>query len=372
MTEATQLHRLVSEEVEGLDYVIERGRGWARFISETQSLQASVASIKPDDEGRLLQHLGLAAQSVYKAGGEGRVLGDLRQMQRPHAVLLFAAQAARLGVDVGDTLTVTAETPTGQTNTVDGEVVAIADDLGFISHFATFVNKQLLLDLYHFDADTTGALLIFLKDISRASEVMGKLRTSLQAHGFRIMDHLAQPFFTKFEIVAGEDWTGQKLDLTTWEDELGMMKWILNALNSVAVFLVSVLLLIIVVGLSNSMWMAVRERTQEIGTLRAIGMQRSRVALSFLLEALILGLLGTLSGSLLGAGIAALVNWYGLPIRNDAVRMILMSEQLRLSVRGLQVVGSVATFTVVTALAALWPALRAARLRPVTAINRLD
>ena len=371
VTQAAELHQIIAENTEDLDYISERGRGWARFISETQSLQTSIAGIKPAGEGRLLQHLGMARQDTYKKGGKPVAVGDVRNLSRPHAILLFAAQAARLEVDIGDNLTITADMPNGQTNTVDGQVVAIADDLGFMSHFATFVNQQLLLDLYHFDQDTTGAFLIFLKDISRAPQVMGKLREALGKRDYRLMEHVAQPFFTKFETVAGEDWRGQKLDLTTWEDELGMMRWILNALNSVAVFLVGVLMLIIVVGLSNSMWIAVRERTQEIGTLRAIGMRRSRIALMFLTEAWILGLFGTVCGSLSGAGIALLVNLRGFPIANDAVRMILMSERLHLSVRGTQVLASVALFTAVTTAAAIWPALRAARMRPVTAIHHL-
>ena len=41
--------------------------------------------------------------------------------------------------------------------------------------------------------------------------------------------------------------------------------------------LIIVLLVIIAVGIMNTMWIAIRERTREIGTLRAIGMQRARV-----------------------------------------------------------------------------------------------
>ena len=50
-----------------------------------------------------------------------------------------------------------------------------------------------------------------------------------------------------------------------------------------------VLLVVIGVGIMNTLWIAIRERTREIGTLRAIGMQRRRVLLMFLIEALMLG-----------------------------------------------------------------------------------
>ena len=50
------------------------------------------------------------------------------------------------------------------------------------------------------------------------------------------------------------------------------------------------------------MWIAIRERTREIGTLRAIGMQRGGVLWMFLLESLLLGLFGTLAGAVAGVG----------------------------------------------------------------------
>ena len=38
--------------------------------------------------------------------------------------------------------------------------------------------------------------------------------------GYTVMDHDPQPFFMKFETVMGQDWTGQRLDLTIWRDEV--------------------------------------------------------------------------------------------------------------------------------------------------------
>ena len=43
----------------------------------------------------------------------------------------------------------------------------------------------------------------------------------------------------------------------------------------------------------NTMWIAIRERTREIGTLRAIGMQRGGVLRMFLFESFQMGLIGT-------------------------------------------------------------------------------
>jgi ABC-type antimicrobial peptide transport system permease subunit len=129
-----------------------------------------------------------------------------------------------------------------------------------------------------------------------------------------------------------------------------------------------ILLAIIVVGIMNTMWIAIRERTREIGTLRAIGMQREQVVRQFLLEALMLGLLGTLGGAALGAIAAGSINAAQIPVPL-AGQIFLLSNHFFIAVHLKALVGSVIAITVVTGLAALFPSLRAAQLEPVTAMQ---
>jgi putative ABC transport system permease protein len=106
--------------------------------------------------------------------------------------------------------------------------------------------------------------------------------------------------------------------------------------------------------------------------MRAIGMTRRRVLLMFLTEALLLGLLGTTIGALGGAATAMLVDAAAVEIPSEIVRALLMSDVLHFSVSPLQVILVVGIFTAITGLSALWPALRAARMQPVTAIQHAD
>ena len=94
------------------------------------------------------------------------------------------------------------------------------------------------------------------------------------------MDPDPRAFWMKFEKVNREDWTGQKLDVTTWEDEMSFIPWTITAITWLSCMLIVILLVVIVVGIMNTMWIAIRERTREIGTLRAIGMQRGTVLLA--------------------------------------------------------------------------------------------
>jgi putative ABC transport system permease protein len=213
--------------------------------------------------------------------------------------------------------------------------------------------------------------MVYLKDIEQAEAAMGHLRKVLADKGWQLMDHESQPFFMKFQSVQAEDWTGQKLDLTTWSDEVSFLTKIVGAIGFVGTMLLGILLVIIVVGIINTMWISVRERTPEIGTLRAVGMDRHRVLAMFLAEATILGLGASAVGILIGGGVALFVN--GLHVRlKDAMRMVLITDTLHFSVTPGALLTAAFLFTFVTALAALWPALRAARLQPVTAIQSVQ
>ncbi len=373
VTEAARVRQTVQANTPGLDHIIDRSRGWGKLVSETRSLQAGLVGIDFAQEARLIAHLQVVAigDANVSTTGPKAPLGNLQRMAEPDAMILFAGQAKRLGVDVGDNITLTVETAGGQTNTATAQVVAVVRDVGFLSNFSVFMNRHLLRQLYQQSQDVTGNVMVYLRHPADAVATMGHLRDALQKDGFVLMDHQAQPFFMKFETVASEDWTGQKLDLTTWDDELGALKWAISALDSVSFFLISVLVIMIVVGITNSMWISVRERTQEIGTLRSIGMARSRVWLMFMMEAGLLGLGATAVGACAGATLATVVNLASIQISEEAIRMILMSDTLHLSVRPSQILTAVGSFTCVTALAALWPAKRAAALQPVTAIHRL-
>ena len=72
------------------------------------------------------------------------------------------------------------------------------------------------------DPDSTGAMMLYLKNIDDAHDTMEKLQDTLQQAGYEILEHDPRPFFMKFETITGQDWSGQKLDLTVWSDEVSL------------------------------------------------------------------------------------------------------------------------------------------------------
>lgn len=363
VNDASKVRGIVEKNTPGLDFVTDRNRGWARIVSDTTSLYAALFGIDINEEKRFVEVIQLS---------EDHPESDMSRLTEPHTALIFESQAKRLGVTVGDAITLIAETPNGVANTLEARIVAVGEDLGFMSNWNVFVSKGTILDLYGLKPDTTGAVMVYLKDPDRSDEVMGHLRTVFESEGYALMDHVPQPFFMKFETVSGEDWTGQKLDLTTWRDEVSFLQWVLTAIDTISFFLVGILTVIIAVGIMNALWIAVRERTQEIGTLRAIGMRRYRTLLMFMTEALLLGFLATTLGALAGAALAGAIDAAQIKVPVDAVKAILMSDTINLAVTPAHVIVSVLVFTLVTGLSALWPAARASRMQPITAIHSVN
>ena len=357
VTEYSKVKEVVARALPEMAFSVERGRGWGKVVSDTSSQQAGIGGID------------IASESAFRAVLRIKS-GKLDDLAQPNTILIFDAQAKKLHVQVGDAVTISAQTTRGVANTIDCRVVAIAEDVGLLSQWNVFVSNDSLRQLYQLRPDVTGAIQIHLKPEFRENlgPLAARLRTSLEQAGYRMMEPDPRPFWMKFETVNREDWTGQKLDVTSWEDELSFMMWTLQALNGLSFVLMVILVAIVVTGIMNTMWIAIRERTREIGTLRAIGMQRGSVVRMFLWESFALGVLGSVSGALVGLGIAALLNASRIHVPLS-VQLFLMSDTLRLAVLPGALAGAVLLIAVVTGAAALYPAFRASRLKPVDAMS---
>ena len=151
-----RLAAIVKEQVPELDYYTVRGRGWAKAVSESSSMDLVLAGVEIEHEAAFRKTVRIR---------EGR-LDDLAQ---PGTLLLFEGQADRLKVKVGDAVTISAPTARGVNNTADLRVVVIAKNVGLLSSFSAFVPASVLRQLYGLKADTTGAIHLYLSSPPRRS-----------------------------------------------------------------------------------------------------------------------------------------------------------------------------------------------------------
>lgn len=122
----------------------------------------------------------------------------------------------------------------------------------------------------------------------------------------------------------------------------------------------SIAVLVGAVGITNTMYTSVRERTKEIGIMKAVGAKNTDITKIFLIESGIIGLIGGIGGVILGIGLAKLVELY---MRINPI------VPLEVVISPLLVIFGLAFSFLVGCLSGFLPAKKAAKLSPVEALR---
>jgi putative ABC transport system permease protein len=145
---------------------------------------------------------------------------------------------------------------------------------------------------------------------------------------------------------------------------------ITSALQALFAFVSVILGIIVLFTISNTMGMSVMERTNEIGTARAMGVRRASIRWQFLLEGAIIGVIRATSGTLLAIVLTTGINHagitYRMPISASPIPLYLMTDRINglLSGVGLALV-------LIAIVASIVPANRAARMKVVDALRHV-
>jgi putative ABC transport system permease protein len=149
-------------------------------------------------------------------------------------------------------------------------------------------------------------------------------------------------------------------------DEIDQIRTVFLIIDSVLGLLGGISLLVASFGIANTMIMSILERTREIGIMKAIGAEDREIKLIFFVEAAVIGVVGGLVGVLIAWGIDGLANRlaYRFILKPQGASFIdFFSLPIYLSV------GAILFALIISILAALYPAARAARIDPVRALR---
>lgn len=188
-----------------------------------------------------------------------------------------------------------------------------------------------------------------LGDAVTGLEVRTTDRWSAAAIGTKIADHLGFPY-------RSVDWQEQNRSL-------------FQALKLEKMGMGVILLLIVVVAAFNivsTLTMVVRDKTREIGILKAMGVRSSAIRNIFFLQGLVIGAVGTVLGLALGFAGALALDRYKFIKLDPQVYFI---DHLPVSTQPRDVILIVIASLLIGALATLYPAIQAAKLYPVEAIR---
>jgi len=286
---------------------------------------------------------GMVPEDAIKLRGNFRNdRGGQLDPAKPVAGVVASDLAHMLKLEPGQYGVVVASTVSGQTNAMDLEVGAT-----FNTGNAGTNDKFLLLPLNFTQrllaTDGADRVVVQLGDGDRLEQARAKIGAELAAAGFAV-------------------------ELHTWEELSAFYRQVRNLFDMIFAFIFSIVLIVVLMSIINTMTMSVVERTREIGTLRALGMNRRQVSLLFTVEGLLLVLLGSGTGAVLTLLAATGANAAGFsyvpPNTSDSVRLLIDF------VPGVMAQAFV-LLAVVATVAALIPARRAARMKVVDALGHV-
>ena len=254
--------------------------------------------------------------------------------------LIGAGVARSMNVKPGDGLTLLAVTSDGALNGIDVQVVGVVNT-GFKEMDDRYLRITLPSAQRLLQSDRVTNLVVGLDRTENTDMVAAELTPSLRG----------QP---------------QQLVLKKWIDLAAYYKQVRSLFSTIFVFLGVIVFFMVLMSSVNTLLMTMFERTREIGTMLAMGTPRAWIMSLFILEAIVLGVLGAIVGVAGGNLIGFLLNHAGIHLPPPPGTTVPMAFHV-LYVPSLMV-GSSILVIVSLALAAILPAIRASRLQIAEAL----
>jgi putative ABC transport system permease protein len=270
--------------------------------------------------------------------------GRLFEARETRGAVLDREVAARLRVEVGQTIVVAGDAGRPElTLTVIGILAAAPSDgpsqQGFISGMHT--------------SDDTIYVPYETMDLlgDPASDVLVTLVQTLPG---RDVDEVANR--AQAELRA----RGSSVTAITYSGISTAIRTVTTTVSAFLAGIAGISLLVGGVGVMNTMFTSVLERTKEIGIMKAVGAKNSHILSIFVIESGLMGLVGGIVGTLLGLGISAVAS--AIIGRMFDVRIAVVASPTL-------IVATLAGSFALGAVAGLWPARRAAKLPVVDALR---
>ncbi|UCH24919.1 MAG: ABC transporter permease [Trueperaceae bacterium] len=318
-------------------------------------------------------------------GQEDKVLGAMNFvegtpeafLERPDGLLLPQDVIEKLGLEIGESVIVKTNTISGQQNVADLVVVGSLNpqDAGFGITLG-FAHIEALNTLLDMEPNEFQTLNIYLDDLALLPAATGTLYRELKNVATvepRTGGSRGPNFARAFglgrvnRVAEDERWQGTKFSVTNLEDRMEGVMSMIGVMENISLIIFLVILVIIMVGVMNSYRMVMIERTVEIGTMRAMGVQRSGIRSVFIWEAFFIALGGALAG--LVAAFAVMAGLELFDFSSSSWSFFLKQGHIQFGVGFFDTVVNMALLCVMSIASVYLPARSAAQLRPAEALR---
>ena len=291
------------------------------------------------DESKSAQILGIdpdsAANQPFR---EGMLSGEFLQADDREGILVGNLLAEKLGLEVGERVNLLVTTSNGDVSeqlfTIRGIFTTKTPGFDEGTIFMPIAKAQTITRT----ENHASTIFVLLQDREQAEP----LELALQSNNYQILT-----------------WREQNQFVVQFEDYAGVF----------LIFLYLIVLGITATVVTNTLVMAVFERTREIGILAAIGMKGRGIMAQFLVEAALLATGGVIGGMIIGGAMVAYFNVNGFYIGNMGITGVLFEERIYAYLTLNNAITLAIVTYIITLVASLYPARLAARMEPVEALH---
>jgi|GEM_PF-456177 len=299
--------------------------------------------------------------------------GGFDRMSERTGIIISETMAKAMKANAGDRILAQLRTYSGQQNVGEFLVAAIVKDAGLFSLASyAYANLDYVNELLNLPQGSYQMISFFLPDMKRldadGDAYYAALKQRAQVFDRKNAEDERADMMAKLRGEKTETWEGVKYKVKTLNDQLSGLKDLVAGINIATLIVLAVLFMVIMVGISNTFRMIMLDRIKEIGTMRALGMQKGDVLSLFLDEALFLSLGGVVAGFGLAAIATKCLELIDFGSKTF-LSLILRNGHLSFSLSPLIVLANVFIIGALTLVAARLPARAAADLEPAHALR---
>ena len=308
----------------------------AMFSNFTETTNIRLNAVVPEDEFRAMPLL--ASRVLEKKAGE--------ELLAPGGVLIPALLAKGMQVTVGDTVVLVATNRDGSVNGKPFTVHGVLDGISGPGGRDGAIHLDDAKELLRISGVEISEIAVRLKDIDDLPAVTARLEQQLGG----LTNQEGKPVF----------------EVHTWE-KLSPFYNIAKMIDLMTLFIKVMLVAIVLVSIMNVMIMAVYERIGEIGTIAAIGTTPGKILALFLAEGFLLAIVGTATGTVISLLAIAALNSAAITFNFGMQTGLLLQPAISVG----QIAPILAMVILISVLASLQPAWKAAKMDPIAALRHV-